>query len=355
MTLFYIKNKKGPVPNGRDFGPSIVGATMITLKEYINLISKLKKESSKAGFLINIVESFMQDPFSNETIENPLINYNDDTLRSFCNGTKHISKECASKIRSLYDKDKFISFIYERTDNFDDFTEQLINLGFEDDLYYDGEIDIPATLADLLAKIFEDISKGENITYPPIRKIETKTLDREAFKNAYIKDGILHINNKTIELPETISLEDSCLKCDLPYVIELLKVYSSICGNDIKSLQELQSYPAYEKHLLEQSKCYYSAEAMRRSVRDLFDDGEDHFNILKNEIFDSIYETYVDLSLNDGYQRLKNVLDMATKAELNSTILLNIKGLITVKERKGICHILVNEGRIKSWVEVDYE
>lgn len=94
---------------------------------------------------------------------------------------------------------------------------------------------------------------------------------------------------------------------------------------------------------------------MRRSVRDLFADGEKHFDILKDEIFDSIYETYVDLTLDDGYQRLKNILEIVTKANLNSTILLNIKGLVTIKEKKGICHILVNEGRIKSWVAVDYE
>lgn len=165
----------------------------------------------------------------------------------------------------------------------------------------------------------------------------------------------MHIDNKIIELPETVSFKDSTLNCELPYVVELLKVYSNICGNKIESIDMLQQFPLYEKHLIEQSKYYYSAEAMRRSVRDLFDDGEEHFNILKDEIFDSIFETYVDLSLNDGYQRLKNVLEIVTKANLNSTILLNIRGLITIKERKGICHMLVNEGRIKSWVEVDYE
>ena len=81
----------------------------------------------------------------------------------------------------------------------------------------------------------------------------------------------------------------------------------------------------------------------------LFSDGEEHFNILKEEIFDSIYETYEDLSQINSYQKLKNVLEMVIKATLNSSILLNIKGLITTKEKKGICHILVNEGRIRSW------
>ncbi len=328
---------------------------MITLKEYIDMILKIKTEKSKANFLYTIINEFIRNPFANEDFENPLLEYNDDTLRSICNGNKTLSKECASKIINLYDKNKFINFIYTRTDNFDDLKEKLISFGFEADLYYDDEIDVPATLADLLAKIIEDISKGETKTFPPIKKLEIHKLDDEAFKNAYIKDGLLHIDNKIIELPETVSFKDSTLNCELPYVVELLKVYSNICGNKIESIDMLQQFPLYEKHLIEQSKYYYSAEAMRRSVRDLFDDGEEHFNILKDEIFDSIFETYVDLSLNDGYQRLKNVLEIVTKANLNSTILLNIRGLITIKERKGICHMLVNEGRIKSWVEVDYE
>lgn len=69
----------------------------------------------------------------------------------------------------------------------------------------------------------------------------------------------------------------------------------------------------------------------------------------KHDDIVDLHQYYVDLSLDDSYQRLKNVLEIATKANLNSTILFNIRGLITVKEKKVICHILVNEGRIKSW------
>lgn len=55
---------------------------------------------------------------------------------------------------------------------------------------------------------------------------------------------------------------------------------------------------------------------MRNSIKTLFSDGEEHFNILKEEIFDSIYETYEDLSQRNSYQKLKNVLEMVIKATL---------------------------------------
>ena len=328
----------------------------MNLKDYINMIIKLKVESKNSDFLLAVINSFIRDPYANEIIENPLTKYeSNETLRGICNGNKPLKKECASEIYNLYDKDKMMTFFYNRTDNFDDFKEEILKFGFEIDKNEENDEDVPSTLADLLARIIEDISKGISQTYPPLRKIDVHNLDKDAFKNVHIKDGYLHINGQVIELPHHFTLENLIINCDLPYVVELLKVYSKLSGVPIKSIENLKIYPKYEKHLSEQSKCYYSAEAMRRSVRDLFTDGEEHFNILKDEIFESIYETYVDLTLEDGYERLKNVLEIVTKANLNSTILLNIKGLVTIKERKGICHILVNERRIKSWMEVDYE
>ena len=328
----------------------------MTLKDYINMIKSIKIESTNGEFLISIIDAFIRDPYNNEELENPLQKYeSEETLRGICNGHKQLPRQCANEIYNLYDKNKMMDFFYQRTENFDDFKESLLNFGFEIDVNDENDEDIPSTLADLLAKIFENISKGITETYPPLRKINIHNLDQDAFKNCYIKDGFLHINSRVIELPHNFSLENLTIDCELPYVVELLKVYSKLSGAPINTIEELNKYENYAKHFNEQRKYYYSAEAMRRSVRDLFTDGEEHFNILKDEIFESIKETYIDLSLNDGYQRLKNVLEIVTKATINSTILLNIRGLVTIKEKKGICHILVNEGRIKSWVEVDYE
>lgn len=327
------------------------------LNDYLLMISKLKTESKNSDFLYAIIDSFIRDSYANETIINPLDKFynSEETLRGIYNGSKSLSRKCASEIYNLYDKTKMMNFFYQRTDNFDDFKDALLSKGFEIDINEENDEDIPSTLADLLAKIIENISKGQKETKPPLRKINIHNLERDAFKNVYITDRYLHINGQIIELPHHFSHENIEIDSRLPYIIELLKVYSKLCDTPIQTIVELKKYPSYEKHFNEQRKYYFSAEAIKRSVRDLFTDGEEHFNILKNEIFDAIYETYIDLTLDDGYQRLKNVLEMITKANLNGSLLLNIKGLINIKERKGICHMLVNDGRIKSWVKVDYE
>lgn len=76
------------------------------------------------------------------------------------------------------------------------------------------------------------------------------------------------------------------------------------------------------------------------------------FNYLKMKFIPQLRKHILDINVKDGYHR---TLNMAIKANLNSSIILNIKGCITTEERKGICHILVNDGIINSWVKLDFD
>lgn len=101
------------------------------LKDYINMISKLKIESKNGDFLFALIEAFIRNPYANESFENPLLKYeSNETLRAICNGNKSLKGQCASEIYNLYDKDKLICFFYQRTDNFEDFKESLLKFGF---------------------------------------------------------------------------------------------------------------------------------------------------------------------------------------------------------------------------------
>lgn len=329
------------------------------LCDYFKMILRLKFESSNAKFFRELFDNFIRTPYKNEVdtdIEfNPIEKYydNDETLRSICNGATNLSRACASELYNLYDKDKCSGFFIERCDNFDDFKEIMIDYGFEIEIE-DGDEDIVGTMADLLAKIVKDISIGNRESFPPLNKIAAKSLNKDAFKDAYIKDNCMYIEGHCIKLPFTIE-DVASNNEDLPYVRELFKIYSERLGKPITSIKELISHKEFISHFNRQRRSYLSAEAIKRSVRDIFIDGEEHFDMIEGEVWSAIIESYYDLDVKDGYRRINNVLNMAIKANLNSTILLNIKGFITSEERKGICHILVNEGIIRSWVEVEYE
>ena len=53
---------------------------------------------------------------------------------------------------------------------------------------------------------------------------------------------------------------------------------------------------------------------------------------------------------SDGYERLLAVLEKITSTTLDLTVLSQIRNLIGNLEKKGICHVLVNDETIKSWV-----
>ena len=55
----------------------------------------------------------------------------------------------------------------------------------------------------------------------------------------------------------------------------------------------------------------------------------------------------------DGYARLNAVLEKITNTSLDGSVLSQMRSLIGNLEKKGICHILVNDGVIESWVRVD--
>ena len=56
-------------------------------------------------------------------------------------------------------------------------------------------------------------------------------------------------------------------------------------------MDRIGEYPKYEKHLSEQRKYYFAAEAVRRSTRDIYDK-EDQFDLLKSETYEYIKDDY---------------------------------------------------------------
>lgn len=165
--------------------------------------------------------------------------------------------------------------------------------------------------------------------------------------------GTIFLGNETVTLPVELTPISSIAPHEMPYINSLCEVYSekisrTVTPNDISSLA-----PSLRHHFTEQRKAYYSAESIQRSVREVFADGEQQFSILKADAFDGVSDTYYDDRHQSGYDRLLAVLNKITNTTLTKSSLMNIAGLIGNLEKKGICHILVNDDVIKSWVNID--
>ena len=134
---------------------------------------------------------------------------------------------------------------------------------------------------------------------------------------------------------------------EMKYIQELLKAYSDDAGKDFEDIADLTGYDKYKKNLISQRKNYYSIETIRRFVRDTFTNANE-YECLKNEIFHGIEDTH-NLNYKNGFERLNQDLIKASSINTSKSLLDIPLHLIGNQERKGVCHMLVEDDLIK-WV-----
>lgn len=249
-------------------------------------------------------------------------------------------------------KTALIDAIYDLDDDpKDQLCMKLTNLGIVCD--YNTIADVAA---DVLCKILEARVRGEDGYIPPTQgSIESQQgpLANETLKEIHVKDGVLYLKGATIKLPVQLTASAKIEPHEHRYVNALCEAYadalerSAVCPDDIPTLPK-----KFSVSFSSQRKAYYAAESVRRSVRDVIDDGDHQFELLEDEAYVGIEETYWS-DYKNGFERLNAVLGKITSVALNKSALLHITNLIGTLEKKGICHILVNNEKIDSWVHTD--
>lgn len=153
--------------------------------------------------------------------------------------------------------------------------------------------------------------------------------------------------------PEPITPPEEIENHEMVYVRELLAAYADAEGIDELPKESLESFPKYEKDFKRRRKDYYAAESIRRGARDVFGEtNPDHFEILKEETYDGVIDVYEN-EYPHGLARLKGVMSQATLIRVDKCVYSQIPNWIGASEKKGVCHILVNDGKLRGWVETD--
>ena len=93
------------------------------------------------------------------------------------------------------------------------------------------------------------------------------------------------------------------------------------------------------------------AESVKEQTKDAYSKDEiNPFDQLKQEIYDGIIETW-DSEYNNGLERMNKVLSQSVDIKLDACRLVKETDYVTIKAKKGVCHHLVNEDKIKGWVK----
>ena len=150
-----------------------------------------------------------------------------------------------------------------------------------------------------------------------------------------------------LEIPEELESDE------LTYVTELLTAYADAEGIDDLPKESLTQYPKYKADFERRRKDYYAAETIRRGSRDVFGEKDpDQFDVLKDETYDGVIDVHSQ-DFPHGFARLNKVMAQAATIRVDKCLLSRLPDWIGASEKKGVCHILVNDRRIKGWVAND--
>lgn len=310
----------------------------------------------RAGkFVVMLVGDTLREPMDENEIQlqkekrfNPLekgVSIN--MLDQIFEGTKFISKTRAGDICSRYDGQEFA----EEIDNlFDSDKEHIMGFLYKKGIVIEIE-ELGSAIQDILKQVFHGLAiRVHDVEIRLTIHDPKKSIKNLAGDRIYCEEGKLYIDGEVIELP--IKLSDAQIyDFEANYISALCDAYAEALSKPEVNVDDIPSLPAkFQRNFYDARKAYLSVESIQRSISEVYEDGANQFDILKEDAYYGIKMTYED-DHDTGYRRLLEVLKKISDVQLTKSKLMLIKNLIGNLERLGIVHILVNDGTIPSWVD----
>lgn len=179
----------------------------------------------------------------------------------------------------------------------------------------------------------------------------TKPKAKRAKKPATIEGAIDALKDLIARLPKPVAIEvpEEISATEMVYVSAILDAFAEDAGVSVISQGDLIAKPEYSKYKQKFDRYrtdYYKAESIKESLKDTKLENEDGlFEKLEEDMYGCIIDKVED-DYPTSYERMTSVLEHVTKVELSS-LLAKIPDLVGSSQKKGLCHILVNEERIK--------
>ncbi len=211
--------------------------------------------------------------------------------------------------------------------------KQLLIDGFEKKGYKLKGINLPQELTDIFGQLLQErseVNKKGSIT-----------------KAQFISDSQVKIGGRIINLPPALYVPELPEEKENEYVTALLSVYTQKTSKKIESLNDLDEFPIYQTEIQAHREYFYSAESILHKVRKFFYDAENEFSTLKSEIFDSI-KLDIIRSYPDGYEKLNDIMHTVIVISLSKSYFSKPgNGIVGNGERRGVVHMLVNDGKVR--------
>ena len=134
----------------------------------------------------------------------------------------------------------------------------------------------------------------------------------------------------------------------MEYVCQLMQVYSQHEKKSIADIETLRTIKKLYGHFKRQRESFHNARALHRFTRDEFINDE-VYDDLKNQLYHGVITT-CDATFNENLDRVDSTIKRAQILPIKTSEL----GDITILEKSGMCHDLVNDGEMR-WVDSEQE
>lgn len=304
----------------------------MTFSEYATGLSAyISYGKSEYDYFTELIGNFIQDAAMDAC---KLLKRQNDTKYRYIKGIRLIQVKDAQYLYDHRDKEKFSHWIWERMDDtssYDKISAWLVR--------HNISSDDPATAcADLLESIILDIINNIDSS-PPSQKSN--------FDLTLIND--IQEKIKSLPRPANVPVPKEATQNEETYIDELFLAYGDAEGMDVFSRNDLTSFPDYEEDLNGRRIDFYAAESIRRGVLELGSGSlTDQFDVLKSETLVGVTDTAKRTHPN-GYERMLAVMEQAVTTPMTNYVLSASPYWIGGKIKKGVCHHLVNDGKL-TWI-----
>lgn len=350
-------------------GQDLSKVVEVTFSELLNVLYEFLGTGQKsASFVSDFICLLMGEPDSfggARTYDDfyPYFMHSDsytDPHYNICNklfnGSSELSQANASKILHRYRKNRegLIDCICELEDEQkDELQRKLIVFGIP----FEGA-NFAETIADVVDLILNSYSlsgRGYDFSSLPTRTLSGNSLQGVPIQSVVIHDGKLIVGGIQIDLPRRLDvpdvvdmdLEEKYVNAILEAIVDASSEKTPITIDEIEKLK-----PHLRKMFIAQRKNFYDAEYLRRFAREILPDGDNQFELLEDDVEAGV-EPVLFNNNGNGLERMNAVLEKSAEIQLTRSDLCNVKNAIGTRTRFGLCHELVNDGKIDSWVKHD--
>jgi hypothetical protein len=302
----------------------------MTFSEYASDLSPfISFGKSEHEYFTELVGNFVQDAAMDSC---KLMKRKPDTKYRYIKGNRTIQPKDAQYLYDHRDKNKFSNWVWERMDESDSYENVVAWL---DSISISS--DDPSTAC---ADIFESILLDIIHSTPTTQTTQDGELDLRLIDDIQRKI-------KSLPRPTNVPVPKVATQDEQKYIEELFLAYGDAEGMDLFSADELSSFPDYSDDFEDRRIDFYAAETIRRGVLELKGSSlTGQFDVLKDETYNGVKDTTRRTHPN-GYERLLAVMEQAVIAPVTNYILSASPYWISGRIKKGICHHLVNDGKLK--------